>query len=68
MTTRRELLIALCAGALAPFASVAQQPGKMIRIGYLGAETASGETKRLDALRASLRDLGYVEGKNIVIE
>ena len=40
----------------------------MIRIGYLGAETASGETKRLDALRASLRDLGYVEGKNIVIE
>ncbi len=34
----------------------------------MGAESASGYTSRVDALRAGLRDLGYVEGKNIVIE
>jgi len=69
MTTRRELLIALGAGALAaPLTSFAQQKGKVWRIGFLGAATASGLADRVEALRAGLRDLGYVEGKNIVIE
>jgi len=61
--------VALGAGALAaPLGSLAQQKGKVWRIGFLGAATASGSARRVEALRAGLRDLGYVEGKNIVIE
>ena len=67
---RRRLLIALGAGALAaPLAAFAQQkPGKVARIGFLDATSASGFASRLEILRAGLRDLGYVEGKNIIIE
>ena len=67
---RRQLLLALGAGALAPsLASFAQQPPAMVaRIGFLGSESASGYVSRVNALRAGLRDLGYVEGRNIVIE
>lgn len=69
MITRRKLISALGAGALtAPFASIAQQQGKVWRIGFLGAATAQGYARHIDALRAGLRELGYVEGKNIVIE
>ena len=70
MTTRRDLLIALGVGALAaPLVSFAQQqPAKVPRIGFLGALSASDFASRVEALRAGLRDLGYVEGKNIVIE
>jgi len=46
----------------------AQQPEKIYRIGYLSVVTASAETSRLEAFRKGLRDFGYVEGKNIVIE
>ena len=40
----------------------------MHRIGFLGPTSAAGIAGRLDALRAGLRDFGYVEGKNLVIE
>ncbi len=46
----------------------AQQQGKVPRIGYLSAVSPSAESSRLDAFRQGLRDLGYVDGKNIVIE
>jgi putative ABC transport system substrate-binding protein len=48
----------------------AQQPRKIPRIGFLGAASASFSTVpgRREAFRQGLRDLGYVEGKNIVIE
>jgi len=69
MTTRRRILIALGAGVLAEALPVlAQQKGKVWRIGFLGASTASGFARRVEALRAGLRDFGYVEGRNIVIE
>ena len=70
MNTRRRIVLALGAGALAaPLASFAQQkPPKVARIGILGAGSASVWASRVEALRAGLRDLGYVEGKNIVIE
>ena len=69
MITRRKLVLALGAGAFAPLASFAQQqPAKVYRIGFLGAESAFGFASYVEALRAGLRDLGYVEGKNIVIE
>ena len=46
----------------------AQQPRKVSRIGWLGGASASAVALRLDAFRQGLRELGYVEGKNIVIE
>ena len=69
MITRRTVVLALGPGALvAPLASFAQRPGKVYRIGYLGAETALVSANRVAAVRAGLSGLGYVEGKNIVIE
>ena len=46
----------------------AQQPTKIPRIGYLSGGFPSAGAPRTDALRLGLRELGYVEGKNIVIE
>ncbi len=68
MITRRELLITFGAGALiAPLASLAQQKStKVARIGLL--ESASSYAIGREALIAGLRELGYVEGKNIIIE
>jgi putative ABC transport system substrate-binding protein len=69
MNNRRKLIVALGASALAaPLASFAQQPGKVWRIAFLGQASASGYVKEIEAIRAGLRDLGYVEGRNIVIE
>jgi putative ABC transport system substrate-binding protein len=70
MTTRRELLIALGAGVLAaPLVAIAQQqPAKVPRIGYLSATSPSTLAGRTEALRQGLRELGYVEEKNLVIE
>src|SRR5215212_3906199 len=70
---KRRELITLLGGAAAPailwpLAARAQQTGKVARIGFLGSATAVGSAKSVEALRSGLRDLGYVEGKNIVIE
>jgi putative tryptophan/tyrosine transport system substrate-binding protein len=46
----------------------AQQPKKVPRIGYLVAGSSSSEAPRLQAFREGLRQLGYVEGQNIIIE
>jgi len=46
----------------------AQQPGKLPRIGYLVPGSDSSSRSSVDAFRQGLHDLGYVEGKNIVIE
>jgi len=56
------LLPALCASAQA------QQPKKVPRIGFLMAVSPSTIPARVEAFRQGLRELGYVEGKNIVIE
>jgi putative tryptophan/tyrosine transport system substrate-binding protein len=45
-----------------------QQPAKISRIGWLAAGSPSGVAPLTDAFRQGLRQLGYVEGKNIVIE
>jgi putative ABC transport system substrate-binding protein len=65
---RREFLGAPGATAAWPLAAHAQQPGKIFRIGFLGFGTAAAWANRVEALRGGLRDLGYVDGKNIVIE
>jgi ABC-type uncharacterized transport system substrate-binding protein len=46
----------------------AQQPGKVPRIGFLSGVSPSTLSGRVDSFRQGLRELGYVEGKNIVIE
>src|SRR5678816_284208 len=46
----------------------AQQPKKVPQIGYLHAASASSVAARTEAFREGLRELGYVEGKNILIE
>jgi putative tryptophan/tyrosine transport system substrate-binding protein len=46
----------------------AQQPLKVSRIGFLTAIPASSISARMEAFRKGLRDLGYLEGKNIVID
>jgi len=56
------MLFALC------FSVEAQQPTKIPRIGYLGGVPPSANEARIEAFGQGLRELGYVEGKNIVIE
>ena len=70
MNNRRKLVIVLGAGALvAPLAAFAQQPPqKLARIGYLGNSTPMLEANLVEAFRGGLRDLGYKEGQNVVIE
>ena len=68
MITRRKF-IALGASALAaPLASFAQKVSKVSRIGFLGNSTAALEANLIAPFREGLRDLGYVEGRNILIE
>lgn len=67
--TRRDTVLALLALGAAPLATFAQQQGKIPRIGFLLSEALSGhEAIRVEALRAGLRDRGYVEGRNLAIE
>src|SRR5439155_7967820 len=56
------LLFALCSSV------EAQQPKKVPRIGYLNATSASAVSDSVEAFLQGLRELGYIEGKNIVIE
>jgi putative ABC transport system substrate-binding protein len=67
---RRREFVSLLGGAAAgwPLPLSAQEASKVHRIGFLRFGPASGYAGRVEALRVGLRQLGYVEGKNIVIE
>jgi len=65
---RREFVGLLGGAAAWPLVAHAQQPTKLARIGYLGFGTALAWATRIQAMRTGLRDLGHIEGKNIVIE
>src|SRR5262245_15273481 len=56
------MLFALCSSASA------QQPGKVPQIGVLVSASASASVSRIHAFQQGLRELGYNEGKNIVVE
>jgi putative ABC transport system substrate-binding protein len=64
------VLIALCATlfAFCSSAHAQQQPKKIPRIGFLNAGSPSAIAARLEAFQQGLRELGYVDGKSIVIE
>jgi putative ABC transport system substrate-binding protein len=67
LKTARRRLLGL---ALLPFAAAAaaQQAAKAHRVGFLGASSPTANKDRLDAFKQGLRDLGYAEGRNILIE
>jgi putative tryptophan/tyrosine transport system substrate-binding protein len=66
---KKIVVLTLCAMLLALSGSAeAQQPTKIPQIGYLGSNSPSTNRARIEAFRHGLRELGYVEGKNIVIE
>jgi putative ABC transport system substrate-binding protein len=68
MITRREFIGTLAGGLLAlPLAAEAQQAAKVPRIGYVSTNLAANPHLS-EAFRQGLRDLGYVEGRNVVIE
>ena len=67
----RRTFLAMVPGSLlaAPRVAEAQQPGKVWRIGVLSSGSSSAAREaRIDAFKRGLRELGYVEGRNIVIE
>jgi putative ABC transport system substrate-binding protein len=69
MKNRRRLLLALGAGTLtAPFSSIAQQQGKAWRVGVLLSGTVASSRAQLDVFVRGLSELGYAEGKNVVLE
>ena len=65
---RRPLSKAALALLAAAVVAEAQQPAKAPRIGFLGGSSPSAISARIETFRQGLRELGYVEGKNIVIE
>jgi putative tryptophan/tyrosine transport system substrate-binding protein len=62
------MLVALCLSALLFPALIRAQPAKIPRIGFLITSSPSAMAPRLEAFRHGLRELGYAEGKDIIIE
>jgi putative tryptophan/tyrosine transport system substrate-binding protein len=69
-TMDRRRFVSACAGGLVVARSIAQaQPGtKVYRVGFLLGATGESVSSLFDALRDGLRELGYIEGRNIVFE
>ncbi len=63
------LISTLAIGLLAgPLPVDAQQVGKMPKVGFLSPYSAAAHLDRVQAFRQGLRDLGYVEGQNVIVE
>jgi ABC-type uncharacterized transport system substrate-binding protein len=65
---RREFITLLGGAAALPVTALAQQASKVWRIGMLDTSSAVLNSANIDAFRQSLRQLGYVEGQNVLIE
>jgi putative ABC transport system substrate-binding protein len=66
---RRELLVSLSGAAAAwPLAARAQQAAKLPTIGYMGAITPSAESQRVAVFVQRMREVGWIEGRNVAIE
>jgi ABC-type uncharacterized transport system substrate-binding protein len=68
LVSRRRFLATAMAAVVAPLDVAAQQPPKSAHIGFLGNSTAALEANLVGPFRDGLRELGYVEGRDIVIE
>jgi len=67
MRRRRTFLIALAAGSVA-LALRAHAQARMYRIGYLASSSPKANASALEAFREGLREFGYVEGRNLLID
>ena len=63
---RREVITLIAGGVTWPLVAQGQQPANTI--GFLGASTHSGESQWIADFVERLRELGWIEGRNIVIE
>src|SRR5215472_9823098 len=74
MVSRWQVVLGFAMTAVQLSLSAYSQPSTIPRVGYLSSEpvtapgTASELAKRLEGLRQGLRDLGYIEGRSIIIE
>ena len=68
MISRRRFIGGAAVALIARYVAEAQERGKVFRIGFLGGSSASSFVAVLEALRRGLRELGYVEGRNIAFE
>ena len=68
MDRRRFLLTSLAGALAAPFGAGAQQAARIARVGYLTFNRAAGDPRGREAFKHGLRDLGYVEGRDLVTE
>ena len=66
-TSARSILVAMMLLTVGVTVQ-AQQPKKVARIGYLSNTDAASDSARAEGIRLALRELGYIEGQNIVIE
>jgi len=66
----RRAFIAMAGGSIIsrPLVAEAQQPAKVARIGYLSVNLGAAPPRQREAFRQGLRDLGYVEGRDVVID
>ena len=67
-TIATNIIALLLSAIISPHLAQAQQPARIPRIGFLLPTSVSVQSARIEASRQRLRELGYVEGKNIVIE
>jgi ABC-type uncharacterized transport system substrate-binding protein len=66
---RREFITLLgSAAAVWPLAARAQQPGRVYRIDVLETSPAASNAANFDAFRKGLRELGYIEGQNLILD
>src|SRR5262249_29737729 len=68
MIGRREFISLLGGAAAWPVSVAAQRAGKLWRIGILDSATRELNSANVDVLLGSLRELGYVEGQNLVVD
>jgi len=65
---RRDFVTMLSSALTWPLAARAQQGARVARIGFLGAASESAYARQVEGFRLGLRDLGYIEGRNIFID
>jgi putative ABC transport system substrate-binding protein len=68
MAKKTILALVIACACVSVRVAEAQQPAKILRIGYLTANSSSVELPRIDAFRQALRALGNIEGQNLAIE
>jgi len=64
---RRTILISTISGIVLPELAIAETPQRFARVGWVTAQQASSLTPYVEAFRSGLADLGYIEGRNLVL-